>query len=109
MSWRKQRVYKCDVCGKLQPESRYNDGAPAFWHHTGNRHGFTICSECWAAIAWAADAREKERTERSKALLDAFKRKEQEREQEQGGERYGGLVGALQTMLYVGVSDGKED
>lgn len=60
MSWRKQRVYKCDVCGKLQPVSRYNDGAPAFWRHTGNRYGFTICSECWAAVAWARTARERE-------------------------------------------------
>lgn len=54
MSWRKQRVYKCDVCGKLQPVSRYNHGAPAFWRHTGNRYGFTIrnwlgmdVDECW--------------------------------------------------------------
>lgn len=113
MSWNKQRVYKCDVCGKLQPVSRYNHGAPAFWRHTGNRHRFTICDECRDAIRWAANARKKERAERSKAALDAFKRKMQEQEQEQGQEqgqeRYGGLVGALQTMLYGGPSDGKEE
>ena len=109
MSWSKQRVYKCDVCGKLQPVSRYNHGAPAFWRHTGNRHGFTICDKCRDAIAWAADARNKERAERYKAAIDAIKRKEQENEQEQGGERYGGLVGALQTMLYGGPNDDKED
>lgn len=107
MSWRKKRVYKCDVCGREVPTC--GNYTPGFWRHTGNRHGFTICDKCRAAIEWAADARDKERTERSKALLDAFKRKEQEQEQEQGGERYGGLVGALQTMIYGGPSDDKED
>lgn len=87
----------------------YSHGAPAFWRHTGNRHGFTICDECRAAAAWAADAREKERAERYKAAIDAIKRKKQEQEQERGGERYGGLVGALQTMIYGGASDDKED
>lgn len=95
MSWTKKRVYKCDVCGKLQPVSRYNHGAPAFWRHTGNRHGFTICDKCRDAIEWAADTHDKEQ--------------KQEQEQEQGQERYGGLVGSLQTMLYGGADDDKED
>lgn len=107
MSWSKKRVYKCDVCGREVP--MYRNYVPGFWRHAGNRHGFTICGECRDAIAWAADARDKERAERSKAALDAFKRKMQEQEQEQGGERYGGIVGALQTMLYGGPDDGKED
>ena len=122
MSWSKQRVYRCDVCGKRQPADMYNiEFEPAYWAHRGNRHGFTICDKCRDAIAWAADARDKERAERYKAAIDAIKRKEQE--QEQGGEqeqkqelqavvpleRYGGIVGALQTILYGGASDDKED
>lgn len=107
MSWRKQRVYKCDVCGREVPMC--GNYTPGFWRHTGNRHGFTICNECRDAIAWAAKAREKERAEFYKAGIDAFKRKVQEQEQEQGQERYGGLVGALQTMLYGGPNDDKEE
>lgn len=80
MSWRKQRVYKCDVCGKLQPVSRYNDGAPAFWHHTGNRHGFTICSECWAAVAWARTARERENAAKFKKFDDLMSRGDDDKE-----------------------------
>lgn len=61
MSWRKQRVYKCDVCGREVPMHRnFAPGAPGFWRHAGNRHGFTICDECRAAIKWARTARERE-------------------------------------------------
>lgn len=91
MSWRKQRVYKCDICGNEGHTRTYEPGrVPLLWNHTGNRHGFTICGDCQDAVKWAAKARK-------------------EQEQEQGGERYGGLVGALQTMLYGGANDGKED
>lgn len=108
MSWRKQRVYKCDVCGNEEHARAYEPGrVPWLWKHTGGRRGITICDKCRAAIEWAADARDKERTERYKAAIGALKRKEQE--QEQGGERYGGIVGALQTMIYGGPNDGKED
>lgn len=88
MSWRKKRVYKCDVCGREVPTC--GNYTPGFWRHTGNRHGFTICGDCQYAVKWAAKARK-------------------EQEHEQGGERYGGLVGALQTMLYGGPNDDKEE
>lgn len=93
MSWNKQRVYRCSICGNEEHARAYEPGrVPWLWKHSGGRRGITICDECRAAITWAANARKKERAE-----------------QEQGGERCGGLVGALQTMLYGGPSDGKED
>lgn len=61
MSWRKQRVYKCDICGNEEHRRAYEPGrVPWLWRHIGNRHGFTICDDCRAAIKWAKHAQEKE-------------------------------------------------
>lgn len=96
MSWRRRRVYKCDVCGNEEHARAYEPGrVPGFWKHSGGRRGFTICDKCRAAIEWAADTHDKEQ--------------KQEQEQEQEQKQCGGLVGALQTMLYGGADDDKED
>lgn len=38
MSWRKQRVYKCDICGNEEHARAYEPGrVPWLWEHTGGR------------------------------------------------------------------------
>ena len=61
MSWNKQRVYKCDICGNEKHARAYEPGrVPWLWKHSGRRRGITVCDECCAAIRWARMARERE-------------------------------------------------
>lgn len=58
MSYRRKRVYKCDICGSEKPEeyrlgrdadcSHY--GPPIGWTHTGFARGVTVCDSCHRLI-----------------------------------------------------------
>ena len=53
MSWKRLRVYRCDVCGCRKPaEFRgYEYEVPSGWTHSGWRNGTTICPRCLEAMS----------------------------------------------------------